>query len=116
MKCVVNNDLNRYQRQVDEQALLDIEREKAGAQMLVNLELDGEFTVAQKGGISKVVCYYDLVAEFAENNPEIMITIMTGNKESRERAAISFAENLQDFVIEQIDEDYAIEHIRNQER
>lgn len=116
MKCVVNNDLNRCQRQVDEQALLDIECEKSGAQMLVDLELDGEFTVAQKNGIRKVVCYYDLAAEFAENNPEVMITIMTGNKENRENAAISFSEKLQDFVIKQIDEDYSIEHIRNQER
>ena len=115
MKCVVNNDLNRYQRQVDEQALLDIEREKAGAQMLVDLELDGEFSVHQKDGTSKVVCYQDLVAEFAENNPGVMITIMTGNKENRERAAISFAEKLQDFVIEQIDEGYSIEHIYNQQ-
>ena len=116
MVCVVTSDLNRYQRQVDEQEMFDIEIEKVGAQMLVDLELDGEFTVAQKGGISKVVCYYDLVAEFAENNPEVMITIITGNKENRERAAKLFSEKLQDFVIEQINEDYAVEHIRNQER
>ena len=119
MVCVVTSDLNRYQSQVDAEALFDIECEKAGAQMLVDLELDGEFTVAQKGGVSKVVCYYDLVAEFAENNPEILIYIMVGSKESREKreyAAISFAEKLQDFVIEQIDEDYSIEHIYNQER
>ena len=116
MVCVVTQDLNRYQRQVDEQEMFDIEIKKVGAQMLVDLAQDGEFSVQQKNGTSKVICYQDLVAEFAENNPELSITIITGNKESREHAAISFAEKLQDFVIEQIDEDYSIEHIRNQER
>lgn len=113
MVCVVTSDLNRYQRQVDAEALFDIECEKAGAQMLVDLEHDGEFVVAQKNGISKVVCYYDLVAEFSENNPEILIAVITGNKENRERAAISFAEKLQGFAIEQINEDYAVEHVYN---
>ena len=94
MKCSVTNDLNRYQRQVDEQELLSIECEK-GAQMLVDLELHGEFSVYQKNGTSKVICYQDLVLEFAENIPKDLITIMVGNKENRERAAISFAEKLQ---------------------
>lgn len=116
MKCVVNSDLNRYQRQVDEQELLSIECEKAGAQMLVDLAQDGEFSVQQKNGTSKVICYQDLVAEFAENNPDDLITIITGNKENRENAAISFSEKLQDYVIKQIDEHYVIEHINNQER
>ena len=116
MVCVVTSDLNRYQKQVDEQELFDIEREKVGAQMLVDLEIHGEFNVYQKDGTHKVICYQDLVAEFAENNPVLFCDSLRSDKDQFEKAALQLAVKWRDFVIEQIDEDYAIEHINNQER
>lgn len=116
MVCVVTSDLNRYQKQLDEQELFGIECEKAGAQMLVDLEQDGEFGVYQKDGTHKIICYKELASEFAENNPDLFCDSLTGNKDHFKTAALQLAEKWRDFVIEQIDGHYAIEHIHNQER
>lgn len=112
-KCAVTQDLNRYQKQVDEQALFDIECEKVGAQMLVDLELNGEFSVHQKDDTSKVICYQDLLVEFAESNPDLFCDALRSDKEQFEKAALQLAAKWRDFVIEQIDEHYAIEHVQN---
>ncbi len=102
-------------QQLDEQELFDVECEKVGAQMLVDLAQDGEFRVALKNGASKLFYYQDLVAEFAENNPILFCDALSSDKKQFEEVALQLAEKWRDFVIEQIDNDHAIEHVYNQE-